>query len=82
MPARLPTSVVADIEHALDEPGPLPFDYLEQIAVIHSTSIQTVYRIKKRLDKGLKALPLSGGPVPVLQWEHEKALKLLLNQRP
>lgn len=82
MSARLPARVVADIESALSEPGPLPFDYLLQIARINSTSIQTVYKIKKRVDRGFSALPLSGGPVPVLQEEHEKALKLLLEERP
>ena len=82
MPARLPISVVADIKHALDEPGPLPFDYIEQIAEMHSTSVQTVYKIKKRLSMGLKAMPYSRGPVLVLRLEHEKALKLLLDKRP
>src|ERR1700712_6129093 len=82
MPARLAASVLADIESALSEPGPLPFGYLQQIAEINSTSIQTVCRIKKRLDYGFKAIPLSGGPVPILQDEHEKALKLVLDKRP
>lgn len=81
MPARLPARV-ADIESVLREPGPLPFDYLLQIARNNSTSIQTVYKIKKRVDRGFAAFPLSGGPIPVLLAEHEKALKHLLDQRP
>jgi transposase len=82
MPPRLPKSVVADIESALSEPGPLPAGYLQQIAQINSTTVQTVYNIKRRLDRGFEALPYSGGPVHILQDEHETALKLLLDKRP
>jgi hypothetical protein len=72
---------MADIKTALSEPGPLPSDYLQQIATTHSTTLQTVYNIKRRLDLGLAWLPLSGGPVPVLREEHEKAIKLVLDKR-
>lgn len=82
MPAQLPVRVVADIEDALRKPGPLPFDYLKQIASINSTSVRTVYKIKKRLELGIGALPLSGRPVPVIQAEHERALKLVQDKRP
>ena len=74
MHARLPARVVADIESALDEPGSLPREYLMRIAEINPTTLQTVYRIKKRLERGWGPLPLSGGPVPVLEEEEEKAL--------
>ena len=82
MAPRLPANVVADIEDALLEPGPLPPDYLQQIAEINGTTLQTVYKHKKRVEAGQFPLPFTGGPVPVVTLEHEKAIKLLLDKRP
>jgi transposase len=49
---------------------------------MNGTTLQTVYRHKKRIEAGAPPFPLSGGPVSVITPGHEKAIKLLLDKRP
>ncbi len=63
MAPRLPRSIVARIEDALQEPGvQLDELYLNRIAETYNVSLRTIYAHKSRLEAGCPVAPWSGGP--------------------
>lgn len=83
MPAHLSAKAVAQIEDALNDPTiVITPTYIQQLATNHKTTIQTIYKYKKRLRRGLPpARPLGGVPRSITL-KMELAIKALLDERP
>ena len=82
MPARLSTKSVAQIEDALKDPAAvINHTYIQQLATNHKTTIQTIYKHKKRLQRGLPVARLSGGAPRVITHKIEQEIKALLDER-
>ena len=83
MPYHLIAIQVARIKDALREPPELITPtYIAQLASSYRTTIQTIYRHKRRIDAGFRIGRPSGGPRRIITWPMEQAIKHLLDQIP
>jgi transposase len=83
MPYHLTAIQVARIEDALREPPELITPtYIAQLASNYRTTIQTIYRHKRRINAGFRVGRPAGGPHPIITWPMEQAIKHLLDQMP
>jgi hypothetical protein len=83
IPYYLTAIQVARIEDALCKPPELitPI-YITQLASNYRTTIQTIYRYKRRINAGFRVGQPAGGPHPIITWPIEQAIKHLLDQMP
>jgi transposase len=83
MAARLDITTVKRIEDALRDPSAtLTGDYMKQLAIDFECHLATIYRIKLRVLANTPAMPPSGGARPLITWQMEQSIKLLLDQQP
>jgi transposase len=83
MPYHLSTRAIAQIEDALTDPAAvIDSTYIQQLATNHNTTIQTIYRHKKRIERALPVSRRSGGPKRVITHKIEQAIKALLDESP
>jgi transposase len=81
--AHLPKHVVSRIENDLRNPDAyIDANYIEQMAANYSTTIQTIYKHKKRIERGLPVPKPTGGARRIITWRMEKAISCLLAERP
>jgi hypothetical protein len=83
MPYHLTATETARIEDALREPPEvITLSYIQQLATTYQTTIQTIYKHKRRIEAGIPVGRRSGGPRLVITWRMEQAIKQLLDQMP
>ena len=83
MPYHLTAAEIARIEDALRVPPEvITLPYIQQLATTYQTTIQTIYKHKRRVDAGVPVGRRSGGRPPVITWRMEQAIKQLLDQMP
>jgi hypothetical protein len=72
MPYHLSTRAIAQIEDALTDPAVIiDFIYIQQLAINYNTTIQTIYRHKKRIERALPVSRRSRGLKQVITYKIE-----------
>ena len=76
MPYHLTADEIARIEDALREsPEVITLPYIQQLATTYQTTVQTIYKHKRRIEVGIPVGRRSGGPRPVITWKMEQVIK-------
>ena len=83
MPYHLSTKAIAQIKDALTDPAAVVDSiYIQQLATNHNTTIQTIYRHKNRVQRGLPPSRDLEGPKRVITHKMEQAIRALLDDSP
>jgi hypothetical protein len=83
MPYHLTATEIARIEDALHEsPEVITLPYIQQLATTYQTTVQTIYKHKRRIEARIPVKRRSRGPRPIITWKMEQAIKQLLDQIP
>ena len=83
MPARLSTRAVTQIEYALTDPAAIITPtYIQQLATNHKTTVRTIYRHYKRIQRHLPPSRNLGGAPRSIMPKMELVIRVLLDERP